>query len=353
MYNSNPIGQIILKFTDSFKEHREDISAVLLSPEKHLWLGSDETTTIERLTLIDSKNFGEHKQYNVTDFIPLPASTEDEIDIEGLTYADHYLWFVGSHSYKRKKPKSDKSDAKNIQRLAKIETEANRYILGRIPLVGGELFATCPHPQDSTQQLSAAKLELTDDGNLLVDALTNDPHLGKFISAKIPGKDNGFDIEGIEVAQNRVLLGLRGPVLRGWAMMLEIQLESASPGLLKLADVGIGIYKKHFVFLNGLGIRDLCCDGEDLLILAGPTMDLDGPVQIYRLKNGLNLPEGVLNYPEVLSEIPYGNRDDHAEGITLFNDVSKKPSLLVVYDSASKTKRLVGDGGVLADLFEL
>ena len=61
--------------------------------------------------------------------------------------------------------------------------------------------------------------------------------------------------------------------------------------------------------------------GEDLLILAGPTMDLDGPVQVYRLKNGVNLPENVLNNPEIVQEIPYGNRDDHAEGMTLFEDV--------------------------------
>ena len=196
MYNSNPISQVLLKFTDSFKQHREDTSAVLLSLDKYLWLGSDETSTIERLTLIDGENFAEHKQYQVTDFIPLPTSTENEIDIEGLAYADYYLWFVGSHSYKRKKPKSDKSDAKNIQRLATIESEPNRYILGRIPLVEGELFASCPNPEDSTQQLSSAKLKLTSDDNVLLQALTNDPHLGAFISAKIPGKDNGFDIEG-------------------------------------------------------------------------------------------------------------------------------------------------------------
>ncbi|MNG03413.1 hypothetical protein D3C84_864920 [compost metagenome] len=35
-------------------------------------------------------------------------------------------------------------------------------------------------------------------------------------------------------------------------------------------------YRKHFFALNGLGFRDLCTSGDDLLILAGPTMDLDG-----------------------------------------------------------------------------
>ncbi|MBW4598323.1 MAG: DUF3616 domain-containing protein [Calothrix sp. FI2-JRJ7] len=353
MFNNQSIQTILLSFNESFKEHREDTSAVLLQAEKYLWLGSDETSTIERLSIIDTSNFGEHKQYQVTDFIDLPAASDKEIDIEGLAYSNYYLWFVGSHSYKRKKPKPDKSDIKNVQRLATIETEPNRYILGRIPLVNGELFASCSHPEDSTQQLSAAKLELTPTGNVLIDALTQDSHLGAFIKAQIPGKDNGFDIEGIEVEGNRVFLGLRGPVLRGWAVMLELELEVLSTGVFKLVQVGDSFYKKHFLYLNGLGIRDICRDGSDLLILAGPTMDLDGPVQVYRLCDGFNLQENVLHRPEVVLDIPYGNRDDHAEGMTLFKQVLGKPSLLVVYDSPSKTKRVVGDAGVLADVFEL
>ncbi|MBF2063419.1 MAG: DUF3616 domain-containing protein [Calothrix sp. C42_A2020_038] len=351
MHSNRAIQQILLSFNESFKEHREDISAVLLQ-ESHLWLGSDETSTIERLSVIDANNFGEHQQYQVANFINLPAVSEEEIDIEGLAYSNYYLWFVGSHSYKRKKPKPDKTDVKNVQRLAKIETEPNRYILGRIPLVGGELFTSCPHPQNATQQLSAAKLELTPTGNVLIDALTEDPHLGAFIKAQIPGKDNGFDIEGIEVEQNKIILGLRGPVLRGWAVMLEIELEATDTGLLKLARVGDAYYKKHFLYLNGLGIRDICRDGSNLLILAGPTMDLDGPVQVYRLHDGYNLQENTLHQPEVVLNIPYGNRDDHAEGITLF-EKELGQSLLVVYDSPSKTKRVIGDTGVFADIFKL
>jgi hypothetical protein len=351
---SHRINQVLLTFTDGFKEHRNDLSALLLTPEKHLWLGSDETSTIERLSFIDTTNFAEHKQFHVANFISLPAPEEEEIDIEGLAYADYYLWLIGSHSYKRKKPKAEFSDEKNIKRLAKIASEPNRYIIGRIPLVDGELLPLSQHPKNPDLQLSAAKLEVTQQGNLLMDALADDPHLGFFVKATIPGKDNGFDMEGVAVCKNRIFLGLRGPVLRGWAIILEIELENSGPGLLRLKNItedGKG-YKKHFLFLNGLGIRDLFLDGEDLLILAGPTMDLDGPVQVYRVKNGVHLQENVLNYPEFVLDIPYGNRDEHAEGITLFHDIAGVPSLLVVYDSPAKN-RLVGDGGVLADVFKL
>ncbi|MBN3893070.1 MAG: DUF3616 domain-containing protein [Nostoc sp. JL31] len=348
------VNQVLLTFIDFFKEHRKDLSAVLLTHQKYLWLGSDETSTIERLSLVDPDNFTEHQQFRVAEFIDLPAPEDKEIDIEGLAYSEHYLWFVGSHSYKRKKFKPENTDAKNFKRLGKIESEPNRYLLGRIPLIDGKLFSSCPHPQKPDVQLNAAKLEVTNQGNLLMTALANDNHLGLFIQAAIPGKDNGFDIEGIGIYQNRVFLGLRGPVLRGWAMVLEIELEDSTPGLMKLKQIGElqELYKKHFIWLNGLGIRDLYVDDKDLLILAGPTMDLDGPVQVYRWVNGVNLRENVFSNPDFVQDIPYGNREEHAEGMTLFQDVVGIPSLLVVYDSPAKS-RLVGDGGVLADVFKL
>lgn len=362
MHQPSLISKVLLSFADNFAEHHHDLSALLLTPDKHLWLGSDEASTIERLSFIDNENFGEHKQFRVAEFFDLPAPEDEEIDIEGLAYSDYYLWLIGSHSYKRKKPKPDKSDAQNIKRLTKVKSEANRYIIGRIPLVDGELIRECPHPENPNVQLSAGKLQVTPQGNLLMEALANDPHLGFFVTAEIPGKDNGFDIEGIEICQNRIFLGLRGPVLRGWAIILEIELQSNLPGLLDLKYLGVSgeKYKKHFIYLNGLGIRDLCWDNQDLLILAGPTMDLDGPVTIYRLQNGLNLDENVLNYPQAVLDIPYGKGNNHAEGITLFEGItggrSKRQlcgrSLLVVHDSPAEN-RLQGQASIIADVFQL
>ncbi|MEH1836594.1 MAG: DUF3616 domain-containing protein [Nostoc sp.] len=354
MPNLHLLNQVSLSFVDNFKEHREDLSAVLLTHQKYLWLESDETSTLERLSLVDTDKFTDHQQFRVADFINLPAPEDQEIDVEGLAYTDYYLWFVGSHSYKRKKPKPENTDAKNFKRLAKIESELNRYLLGRIPMIEGKLFSSCPHPKNPAVQLNAAKLEVTNQGNLLMTALADDAHLGLFIKAAIPGKDNGFDIEGIGIYQNRIFLGLRGPVLRGWAVVLEIELEDSISGLMRLREIGEvkELYKKHFIWLNGLGIRDLHVDGKDLLILAGPTMDLDGPVQVYRWINGVNSQENVFSNPDFVQDIPYGNREEHAEGMTLFQEVAGIPSLLVVYDSPAKT-RLVGDGSVIADVFKL
>jgi hypothetical protein len=354
MQNAKLIKQVLLNFANFYGEYRKNISAVTLTDNQYLWLGSDETSTIERLSLIDNKTFGEHQHYQVADYISLPAPADAEIDIEGLAYIDNYLWFVGSHSWKRKKVKGDVSDAKNIQRLTKVEFEANRYILGRIPLVDGQLSKFCPHPQHPDIQLSAAKLELSSQGNILIDALLQDPHLAAFIQGKIPSKDNGFDIEGIVVCDDRIFLGLRGPVLRGWSIILELKLKSIDAEILTLEPIGENnqLYQKHFVLLNGLGIRDLCVDGENLLILAAPTMDLDGPVQVYSLNNWRNLSPDTLNKPQLILNIPFGDREEHAEGITLCHQITNKPAILVVYDSPAVV-RLVGDGGVTADIFEL
>ncbi len=46
------------------------------------------------------------------------------------------------------------------------------------------------------------------------------------------------------------------------------------------------ISKSLSALLLGLGIRDLCRHDDDLLILAGPTMDLDDPVHVLRWPGG-------------------------------------------------------------------
>jgi len=59
--------------------------------------------------------------------------------------------------------------------------------------------------------------------------------------------------------------------------MLEIELETNNSGLLVKNKLDRRSCTKSILFTCMPGeFRDLCLDGEDLLILAGPTMDLDG-----------------------------------------------------------------------------
>jgi hypothetical protein len=356
MTDSFLLTRVLLTFESKPDEVMSDLSAIARTPDGHLWVGSDELTSIERLTKVGSFAYGDHHSFDTSEFLDL-FDADSEIDIEGLDYSQGYLWFVGSHSFKRKKPKGKKAK-KDIQRLADIGTDDNRFLLARIPVHEGALVSSCLSSDASGGNLSAAILEKTDQRNMLMTALTDDPHLGPFIQMKLPSKDNGFDIEGITVTGNRVFLGLRGPVLRGWAVILELELEESSSSALVLKQLDNGeLYRKHFVDLNGLGVRELCLQGDDLLILAGPTMDLFGEMQVFRLKDVLEHSKDTLWHQEsdalsVLFDVPYVAGADNAEGMTLFPCFGEEQELLIVYDSPAAQRR-PSERSIFADVFRL
>jgi hypothetical protein len=275
-----------------------------------------------------------------------------------MDYDDHYLWFTGSHSAKRKKAKGETPE-EDIKRLSTIETELNRYLFVRIPVVNGKLFASCSHPDHPDEQLTAGCLQKSKKSNILIDALKEDSHLGPFLTFPLPSKENGFDIEGLAVRGNRVFIGFRGPVLRGWAIILEIEVEEKVPGVLTLKKIGKDgkLYKKHFVDLNGLGVRDICLYDDDMIILAGPTMTLEGSLRVFRFKGILDhSAKGVYAQGsgdlEVSFDLPFTFGADHAEGIALFPCLGQKDSLLVVYDSPDDARR-PEPHAVFADVFQL
>lgn len=351
------LSRVLLRFNRKSNDILEQLSAVTLTPDGSLWLGSDELTTIERLSPIDPYIFGKHKSFHLGDFIEL-SNQEQEIDIEGFGYSHHYLWFTGSHSTKRKRAKG-KDPKKDIQKLATIKAEDNRYIIARIPVSHEGLVKSCPHPVHPEENLTASCLQRTKNSNLLIDALKEDPHLGVFLSSPLPSKENGFDIEGLAVRGEQVFLGLRGPVLRGWAIILELEVEEKEPGTLTLKAIGEAgkLYKKHFVDLNGLGVRELCLRGDDLIILAGPTMVLEGSMQVFRLKAAIGRSGDTISGQasgdlEVLFDLPLILGSDHAEGLTLFPCLGQPDSLLVVYDSPDPARK-PEPNAVYADVFRL
>ncbi|MBD2257618.1 DUF3616 domain-containing protein [Pseudanabaena sp. FACHB-2040] len=350
MEPAKPIRQLTLIVQETAQAILQDLSAVRCIGD-HIWLGSDEGTDLERLTL-EGDTTSDHQSIPVARFLDLPEGESKEIDIEGLSYADYYLWIVGSHSLKRKKPKLDSSHEEALARLQVITREENRYLLGRIPLVDGQLYREYPHPEDPKKMLTAAQLKRKQQGgNQLTHCLQADPHLGAYLAAAIPGKENGFDIEGVAVKENRVFLGLRGPVLRGWAVLLELSLTDDGPGLLKIKKLeGTQRYRKHLLDLQGLGIRDLCWDGDDLLVLAGPTMDLSGLAEVFRIPNAVEtLSQNACLKPEPILDLLDKRDSDKAEGISLM--AGSPGSVLVVYDAPS-AERLT-DYTVIADVFSL
>jgi hypothetical protein len=322
---------------------RDNLSAIVLAGN-HLWLGGDEGTHLHRMTRGKGGDFSDHRRFDVLPLLDLPdkGAKPSEIDIEGLDVDDGYVWLVGSHSRKRKKAEDDATPAENRKRLATVEADGNRFTLARVPLDKDEA------PVRSAKSRTAARLEGDASSNLLTRALADDEHVGPFCT--IPSKDNGLDVEGLAVRGDRVFAGLRGPVLRGWAVLLDLEVKDKEAGL----RLGKPL-RKHFLQLDGLGIRDLVIDRKDIYILAGPTMDLDGPVFIYHWRNALDVAAEVVVPREKLRiacEVPFAAKTDHAEGMTLMDPDSATPKLMVCYDSPAPA-RIVGDHAVRADIFNL
>ncbi|WP_415767172.1 DUF3616 domain-containing protein [Pseudomonas sp. ZB1P45] len=353
----------LLSFDPAFASLRDGLS-VAQQIDDTLWVANDETTSLERLKIQNATPGGgvrcdEHQSFPLLEYLDLPLPKQDaEIDIEGLAYVHDsgYLWVVGSHSLKRKKAEAGTSAQKNIKRLSTVEADGNRFLLARIPVVQNDSYVLARKVDADGR--TAAQLQGNEVGNDLTAAIAEDPQLRDFL--RIPGKDNGFDIEGLVVIGSRLLLGLRGPVLRGWAVLLEIEpeLNDASSDTLVLKKIGPDgrRYRKHFFALNGLGLRDLCTRGDDLLILAGPTMEQDGPVTVFRWRGGFASDEERVVFTDQLEkvlEVPFGQGNDHAEGMCLFQS-GEQPgeALLIVYDSAAESRKH-GDTDVEGDLFIL
>lgn len=341
---------------------RDNLSAVALVG-RFAWLGTDEGTCLERLE-INGDHYGDHHRVDLGDLVGLPSDPDEEVDVEGLCWADDVLWVIGSHAAKRSKPKrtEDPMEAANtdsadevLRKLAKLKSEGNRFLLARLPLRDGGREAG-----------KGALLAGNEKRNELIDALRQDRHLrgslprafvevdGKETLVGSGSKEGGLDIEGLAAVGNRLFIGCRGPVLRGWAVILDVEVVESKPNELHLVEP----LRKHFVYLDGLGIRDLVLDGHDLLILAGPTAELHGPARVYRYKGATSATEDTAASPEELFPIPHGERSDHAEGMDLIDlpaSDTEPPGrgLLVVYDSPAKARREANGKGVMADIFRL
>ncbi len=340
------IEQIPLRFAQHAVDAQTHVNLSAVRPDGTcLWIAGDETATVERLTA-DGTGYGEHITFRLADALTLPGDPDDEVDVEGLGRHGPYLWAVGSHSSRRKRIKAKHEGEKAVRRLAKVTDEPSRRVVARLAVADGPDGLPAIVREAPGGHTSA----LLPGG--ITGILADDPHLAPFLA--IPGKDNGFDVEGVAVLGESLYLGLRGPVLRGWAVVIEVVPRNAMAlGVLELAplDDDGAVYRTHFLDLSGLGVRDLCPDGADLLVLAGPSMDLDGPVRVYRWHEALDsAAPRVVRAPALVRELdlPFGEGDDHAEGIGLLDG----RRLLVVYDSPARA-RLTRPGTVLADIVPL
>jgi hypothetical protein len=226
---------------------------VVVSDEGHefalLRLGSDPPGKLVDLATL------EHPGVN----IELPrADQEVEIDFEAVACSAERVLLVASASLKRKKPKKNASGTKQLENVVPASGaghEFSDFVYELVP-------RATPGGLPSFTLVGARNLR---------DTLLNLPVLSPF--RDIPSKDNGLDVEGALIHGQYFYFGLRGPVLRGRAVVARLRADFSQPELFAL-DLG------------GLGVRALTyvesAEGGSVYILAGPTMPTKTGFSLYR-----------------------------------------------------------------------
>jgi hypothetical protein len=367
---ATPLFQPVLRFTGAADPdlYRDDLSACCFDGRGRLWCGTDELNGLSCLppqpaAASGAVTFGAHRFVDLCALLELPDGPGEEVDIEGMdaeidAAGPDRIWFVGSHTSTRGKPRADEPERKQLKALRVVERRLNRFLLGYLKPA-----------QDAAGAQQAAQLPIGKRGNALSEALRDDEHLAPFLRCQDAGrgwpqlasKENGFDIEGLAVRGARLFLGLRGPVLRGWALLLQVEVDDGKAPKLRLEGIGRGKrpYRKHLLDLGGMGVRDLVWHGDDLLILAGPTMDIPGRQTLWRLHDAAGLADDSLTGQgpalTALFDLPFEPTGDKAEGLALWQQPARDAdagAVLVVYD-APVAARKVPPCGVKADVFAL
>lgn len=250
------------------EELRQNLSAVV-ALDRVLWLGGDEGRSLYRLQRLGEHHYGDLSAVKLRDFGLAGGKDDGESDLEGLARDGDRLWLVGSHSLRRRKHDAKAGPLKLHDRQSR-----NAHVLGCLRLDG------------EGQPVAGQRLafDAAEGRDALTQALAADRRIAPFLA--IPSKDNGLDIEGIAARGERVLVGLRGPVLRGIALVLDLRLgglDGDGPSL------SLQAHRCRYLSLNGLAVRDLAVvpGSDDVLVLAGPTMDLAGPCYLHRWRNAL------------------------------------------------------------------
>lgn len=309
------------------KEATLNLSGVSIDPlnisgiaTKGEWLvlGSDEGSRIQ----VFKKTGPNAYQATASGPIPLDAPSA-EVDIEGITWHGDHVYVVGSHSLARKETKDNKTVAENHARLA-------------------------DKPKDEPSRKQIFRLKLDPDGALVpgsLERITLDkvferhPILESF--RRIPSKENGIDIEAIAVDGNEVLVGFRGPSLRGpYAPVLALTFQDG-----RFESCAINT-QDRFLNLGGRGIRDMAAvPGGGFLVLGGPVGDEPTPYQLYFWDGrdalpGKDAPQAKdrvkpicrIGCPDDVSCDPSSAK---AEGVELVEMKGGEIRFIIVYDGAT------------------
>lgn len=265
----------------------------------YIWTVSDEGRRLECL-VADGSGYKLNAQYKLNELFDNVAPGK-EYDLEDIAIERGRLWLCGSHCVVREKT----DDKKNI--TSRIVPQISRSFLGSIAL-----------EKDGSAPKDAGIVVASRGEASLRGKLRKDEYLKPFLN--LPSKENGLDIEGCALLGGRMLIGLRGPVLDQYAIVLELACTRTLPDMRRRP-------KRHFLNLGGFGIRGLARRGASLLVLAGTATGAPGEFHIHRWRPGA--PNRV-HEPDRVHDFPY--RPEKPEGICVLRR-KNRDGLLVIYDN--------------------
>jgi len=320
------------KGDDDAKDLRDNLSG-LAGRDGWLWLAGDEGRCLHHLG-----GDGTISRHKLKPFGLAGDDSDGESDLEGLALDGDRLWLVGSHSLRRHKH----DRAEQPLQLDPVR-HPNGQLLGCLQLDGNG------NPR------AAQRLAFDHHGgeDALTAALAANALIRPFLA--IPSKDNGFDLECITARGDRVLVGLRGPVLRGIALVADLHIDGFAKGRDSDHTLPLQLQSLQLRYfdLGGLAVRDLAAvpDSNDVLILAGPTMPLAGPCRLIRWHDAFSAHPA--QHPEsmalectttllLLRSGDPGDNHDKPEGLDLQHHNGELIAW-IAYDSPSKHRR-EGDG---------
>jgi hypothetical protein len=299
---------------DPKKDLRRQLSAVG-AEGRFVWTGSDEGRGVECFVRRKRRLVLKRRLKLEKLFPAMPK--KGEADLEALDVIGGRLWLTGSHCIVRPKKKNGEPAGEGC------EEQKSRHLLGSVAL------DKKGRPRRKTARALAFKGKKS-----LRGALRHDRQIAPFLA--IPTKENGLDVEGVLAWRKSLLLGLRAPVIATLAVILELPARSA------LKDPREGL-RKHYLDLGGLGVRDLCHHGKEVLILAGPVTSTGGPFRLFRWRPR----RWRKKKPKLLHE--WKLKQENPEGICML-ERGGRPGLLVLHDSP---KERVKGSTYRADWFPL
>ena len=236
-------------------EKSEDVSGI----------ACDSATTLPRLCLLaDDETQGaqivllKEGELRAGDFIQLTSAQYGgkplELDAEAVAFDNGSFYVIGSHGRARHESNSAKEAKNNAKAAAARQIFRITLPASAVDMKTGKLVGA-PGITPSTA---------------LAEILRGQPELSPAYDRAL--EDNGLTIEGLAVRDQRLYLGMRGPVIGSDATVLSVAIsavfdgQTAQPRLHRLA-LGTDTANKP------RGIRDLAASGNGFLVLAGPVND--------------------------------------------------------------------------------